>query len=196
MSEKYNKTEILENLSHIKALTNYETEYCKQTSGYFIIWGIIWIIVYITPILLPDAFTIGIVWAVSAVIGWGLTILNYYKHQSIEPTPLFLRTQLKFAWMGLLIIVSIFSSLIFIGLLPYSFDHFLFYLVLMIAIMYILLGIVLTKDIFLMGVWLSFVGVIAYKFFPESLNLIFAWIGGGSLLITGFILKRKGRKHE
>lgn len=48
-------------------------------------------------------------------------------------------------------ILSIFVFLIYSGLLPYTFDNFSFYIVLLVSIMYILLGIVLTREIFLWG---------------------------------------------
>lgn len=93
-------------------------------------------------------------------------------------------------------ILSIFVFLIYSGLLPYTFDNFSFYIVLLVSIMYILLGIVLTREIFFMGFWLSILGMITFSVFPDLLNIIFAFIGGGSLLLTGFILKRKGQGNE
>lgn len=47
-----------------------------------------------------------------------------------------------------------------------------------------------------MGFWLSILGMITFSVFPDLLNIIFAFIGGGSLLLTGFILKRKGQGNE
>lgn len=62
--------------------------------------------------------------------------------------------------------------------------------------MYLLLGIVLAKEIFIMGFWLSVLGVTTFLLFPSLMNIIFAFIGGGSLLLTGVILKRKGQGNE
>ncbi|NRF06973.1 hypothetical protein HRF57_19320 [Bacillus safensis] len=47
-----------------------------------------------------------------------------------------------------------------------------------------------------MGFWLSVLGVTTFLLFPSLMNIIFAFIGGGSLLLTGVILKRKGQGNE
>ncbi|HDR3653022.1 hypothetical protein COC45_09735 [Bacillus cereus] len=195
-NQKYNTSEILENLSHIKTITRYKTEYCKQTSTYFIIWGFIWIVAYTITLLNFNPFTIGVAWFLLGVIGWIITLAIYFKQKKMNPMPLFLRNQLKYTWLGLIMILSIFVFLIYSGLLPYTFDNFSFYIVLLVSIMYILLGIVLTREIFFMGFWLSILGMITFSVFPDLLNIIFAFIGGGSLLLTGFILKRKGQGNE
>lgn len=194
--QNYTRSEILENLSHIKTVTNYQTEYCNQTSIYFIVWGIIWMIAYPMPSFDLSAFSIGVSWFTLGIVGWAITLTIYMKQCKTDPLPLFLRAQLRYAWIGLFIILGVFLFLIYSNLLPYTFENILFYIVLVVSIMYLLLGIVLTKEIFFMGVWLSVLGMIAFLFFPNVMNIIFAVIGGGSLVLTGLILKRKGHGNE
>ncbi|MDQ0177140.1 hypothetical protein [Bacillus chungangensis] len=197
MSEqKYTRSEILENLSHIKTLTNYKTEYCKQSSVYFIVWGIISMIAYPMSSFSLSSFTIGVSWFTLGMIGWAITLTIYFKQDKTDPLPLFLRTQLRYTSIALFVILAVFLFLIYSGLLPYTFENILFYIVLLVSIMYLLLGIVLTKEIFFMGVWLSILGMITFFFFPNVMNIIFAVIGGGSLVLTGLILKRKGHGNE
>lgn len=195
-NKEYATSEIFENLSHIKTITNYKAEYCKQTSVYFIIWGFIWIIGYSVPLLFSDSITVGFFWFILGIIGWIITLTTYFKQKKVMPMPLFLRTQLQYAWLGLVIILGIFIFLIYFGLLPYTLNNLSFYIVLLVSIMYILLGIVLAKEIFIMGFWLSILGLTTFSIFPSSMNIIFALIGGGSLLLTGVILKRKGHGNE
>lgn len=197
MSEqKYTTSEILENLSHVKAITNSKTEYSKQTSVYFIIWGLIWIIAYTILLLEFSSFTIGLYWSILGAAGWVITVITYLKQEKVNPMPLFLRAQFKYAWLAIIMFIVIFVFLIYSGLLLYRIDYLSFYSVLLVSIMYILLGIVLTKEIFMMGFWLSILGMITFSLFPNFMNIIFAVIGGGSLLLTGFILKRKGQGNE
>lgn len=194
--QKYTTLEILENLSHIKTITNYKTEYCKQTSTYFIIWGFIWIVAYTITLLNFDPFTIGVAWLLLGIIGWIITLTTYFKQKKVNPMPLFLKNQLKYIWLGLIMFLGIFVFLIYSGLLLYTFNNLSFYIVLLVSIMYMLLGTVLTKEIFFMGFWLSILGMITFSVFPGLMNIIFAFIGGGSLLLTGLILKRKGQGNE
>ncbi|UXO89777.1 MULTISPECIES: hypothetical protein [Bacillus] len=195
-NEKLNNSEILENLSHIKTITNYKTEYCKQTSIYFIIWGLIWIMGYSIPLLFANSIATGVFWLILGIAGWVITLTTYFKQKKMIPMPLFLRTQLQYTWLGLGIILGIFIFLICVGLLPYTLKNLPFYVVLLVSIMYLLLGIVLAKEIFIMGFWLSVLGVTTFLLFPSLMNIIFAFIGGGSLLLTGVILKRKGQGNE
>lgn len=52
------------------------------------------------------------------------------------------------------------------------------------------------KRDFVMGFWLSILGMLTFCLFPDAMNIVFAFIGGGSLLLTGMILKRKGQGNE
>ncbi len=196
MDRRTTTSEILENLSHIKTITNYKTEYCKQTSTYFIIWGCIWIIAFSLTLTNLDSFSIGIIWGILGIMGGIITLVTYFKQEKSDPMPLFLRTQLKYAWFGIFMILGIFIFLISSNLLSNTFNSISMYMVLLVSIMYILLGIVLTKEIFLMGFWLIILGIITFSVFPDTMNIIFAFIGGGSLLLTGVILKRKGQGNE
>lgn len=196
LNEKHDNSEIFENLSHIKTITNYKTEYCKQTSIYFIIWGLIWIIGYSIPLLFTHLITIGLFWLILGIVGWVITLTIYFKQKKMIPMPLFLKIQLQYTWLGFGVILGIFIFLIYAGLLPYTLNNLPFYIVLLVSIMYILLGIVLAKEIFVMGVWLSLLGVTTFFISPSLTNIIFSFIGGGSLLLTGVILKRKGQGNE
>lgn len=195
-NEKYATSEIFENLSHIKTITNYKTEYCKQTSVYFIIWGFIWIIGYAVSLMFSDSITKGFFWFILGIIGWVITLTTYFKQKEVMPMPLFLRIQMQYAWLGLVIILGIFIFMIYFGLLSYTLNNLFFYIVILVSIMYILLGIVLAKEIFIMGFWLSILGLTTFSIFPGVMDIIFALIGGGSLLLTGVILKRKGHGNE
>ncbi|MEC1338926.1 hypothetical protein P9D25_14840 [Bacillus velezensis] len=195
-NQNFRETEIAENLSHIKVLTNYKTEYSRQTSPYFIIWGCIWIIAYSVSLCKVPSVVLACVWFILAIVGWILTLKTYLKQKQFDPMPTFLKNQLKYAWIGFSFMVFIFVFLILMGLLPRTGEFLSFLIVLMVSIKYIFLGIVLTKEIFVMGFWLSILGMLTFCLFPEAMNIVFAFIGGGSLLLTGMILKRKGQGNE
>lgn len=47
-----------------------------------------------------------------------------------------------------------------------------------------------------MGLWLIVLGTATYLFLLDYMYIIFAIIGGGSLLFTGILLKRKEIHYE
>lgn len=189
MDNKDIDSEIIENLLYIKTITNYKVEYCKQISSYFLIWGLIWIIDYLIIILFTDAYVIGFLVCILGVIGWIISLIMYSKQKKMLLLPLFLRIQLRYAWLG---IFTIFGIMVFFTILSFTLNHLFFYTVIWVSIMYIILGIVLAKEIFFMGIWLAFFGVATFSIFPSLMNIVLTFIGGGSLLLMGFILRRKG----
>ncbi len=124
-NQNFRESEIAENLSHIKVLTNYKTEHSRQTSPYFIIWGCIWIIAYSVSLFKVPSVVLACVWFVLAVLGWILTLKTYLKQKQSDPMPTFLKNQLKCAWFGFILMVSIFVFLILMELLPRTGEFFI-----------------------------------------------------------------------
>lgn len=190
-----NKEEIIENLSHIKTLINHKQDYGKQASPYFIVWGFIWIIGFLISST-GSMSTINTAWILLAIVGWLFSGIIYLRQKRNFPMPKFLNNQFRMLWIGFMFIFYIFVFLIGSKLLPLSFHHLALYSFLLISILYILLGIVLTRTIFYVGLWLVVLGTATYSFLSDYMYIIFAILGGGCLLLTGILLNRKGIKNE
>ncbi|WP_111291513.1 hypothetical protein [Bacillus safensis] len=189
------KEEIIENLSHINTLINHKQVYGKQSAPYFIVWGCIWIIGF----LISSTGAISIIqltWISLGIIGWLFSGIIFLKQKKLDPMPKFLKNQFRMVWLGFMFIIYIVVFLIGSNLLPLSFHYLSLYSFLLVSILYILLGIVLTRIIFLMGLWLVILGTVTYSFFLDYMYVIFAILGGGCLLLTGILFNRKGIKNE
>lgn len=189
------KEEVIENLSHIKTLMNHKQDYGKQAAPYFIVWGCIWIIGFLISSS-GSMSVINMTWILLAIVGWLFSGIIFLRQKRNYPMPKFLDNQFKMLWIGFLFIFYIFVFLIGFKLLPLSFHHLALYNFLLISILYILLGIVLTRTIFFMGLWLIVLGTATYSFLSDYMYIIFAILGGGCLLLTGISLYRKGIKNE
>lgn len=187
--------EIIENLSHIKTLINHKQDYGKQAAPYFIVWGCVWIIGFLISST-GSMSVINMTWILLAIVGWLFSGIIFLRQKRNYPMPKFLDNQFKMLWIGFLFIFYIFVFLIGSKLLPLSFHHLALYSFLLISILYILLGIVLTRTIFFMGLWLIVLGTATYSFLSDYMYIIFAILGGGCLLLTGILLNRKGIKNE
>lgn len=185
------KEEIIENLHHIKTLINHKQNYGKQAAPYFIVWGCIWIIGFLISAT-GSISVINMTWILLAIVGWLFSGITFLRQKKNYPMPKFLNNQFNMLWIGFLFILYLFVFLIGSNLLPLSFHHLTLYSFLLISILYILLGIVLTRTIFFMGLWLIVLGTATYSFLSDYMYIIFAILGGGCLLLTGIFLNRKG----
>ena len=170
-NQNFRESEIAENLSHIKVLTNYKTEYSRQTSPYFIIWGCIWIIAYSVSLCKVPSVVLACVWFILAIVGWILTLKTYLKQKQFDPMPTFLKNQLKYAWIGFILVICILFS-DFNGVIAANrrisivFDRFngVYYV-------HILRHRVNKRD-FVMGFWLSILGMLTFCLFPDAMNIV------------------------
>lgn len=188
------REEALEHLAHIKTLTVQTKRYGKQTAPYLITWGIIWVVGYSVAAMEWYAL-IGWVWFCLAIIGGMATFTIIVKQKRADPMPAFLSRQMGMAWGAFYIIVGMFAFLIGMGFLEFTNELIGFYPVLLVAIMYLLLGVVIGKEIFFMGIWLGVLSAATAVWFMPYSSLIFAIIGGGSMIATGLMFLREGRQN-
>ncbi|MEH6944238.1 hypothetical protein [Bacillus sp. JJ722] len=187
--------EITENLAHIKALTKHKQSFVKFTSPYFILWGFIWVVAFSVTELGITKLTIGI-WVGLTLIGWIFTLITFINQKNKSPIPIFLGKQLKMVWIAILFLAVMFSFLISNELLVLSIQNMALYIFLLTSFMYLLLGIVLAKELFYMGTSLGILGIFTYQFFLDYIFIIFSVVGGGCLVLTGILMKYKGKQDE
>lgn len=189
------QAEMKENLSYLKVLTKPKQSFAKLTSPYFIIWGLIWVLAFSFMELGVSKVTI-YTWLGLTLLGWIFTIVIFTNQRNKSPLPLFFRQQLKMVWIAVFFLAIVLAFLISTELLVLSLHSFALYIFLSTSLMYVFLGIVLTKELFYMGLWLGVLGAFTYQFFLEHIFMIFSLVGGGCLIITGILMKYKGNKDE
>lgn len=184
-------TEALEYLAYIKSITDHKKRYGKQTAPYLLIWGCVWLIGY--GVNYFNLSSLGYwSWISLSVLGWIGTIVVLFKQGSDEQLPNYIKEQTKYISASFIGIFLMFAFLINTGLLEYSQYLLGFYTVLLVSIMYILLGVLIGKEVFLIGIWLGVLSIATYTWFPEFMNPIFALLGGGSMIVSGAILIKRG----
>lgn len=182
--------EAVENLAHIKMITSLQKkDYGKKTGPYFIIWGILWFIGFSFNSL-SVSFNSFWIWLVLSIVGWGFTIFTWFRQEKKTPMPSFIQNQMVFMWVAFGIIFSIFLFLVVTGLLNFNLSLISLYMIILVVIMYALLSIVFGKEILFMSIWLAVLSGSAFLWFTEFLNIIYAILGGGSMVIIGLLLKR------
>lgn len=187
--------EIAEHLSHIKTITSQKREYGKQTGPFLVIWGIIWMIGFLMSIT-NWQLVIPWTWVILGIIGWLFTFILYFKQEKNEPLPTLLRTQLQMILIGCAFLLAIFSFLIISNILPFSFSLVFFYMTLLISIMYIFLSAIFGKELSVIGIWVGIITMVTFTWFPSYSQIIYATIGGGSLILSGLWLINRGRENE
>lgn len=187
--------EIAEHLSYIKTVTIQKKSYGKQTGPFLVLWGIIWVIGFLITITEQSSIILWS-WIILGLVGWLLTFVLYFKQEKNEGVPTLLRNQLRMVLIGCAFVLIVFLFLITSNILPVSFHLMFFYMTLLISIMYVFLGSVFGKELSYIGIWIGILSMITLTWFPLYSTIIYAIIGGGSLILSGVWLVRWGKDHE
>lgn len=184
-----------DDLNYIKHLTVQTRNSASETSPYFIIWGIAWIIGYGS-----EALGFGDIlhwtWMTLGIVGMTLTIYTSVRQTKANPLPKVVDRQLTFGFIGFSITTLLVVTLIITGFLQFQVEYIGLYSIIVVSILYMFIGIALGKEIFLMGIWFAIIAAGNAFLFPPYHPALTAIIGGGSLLFTGWMLKRWGQINE
>ncbi|SDC59786.1 hypothetical protein [Shouchella lonarensis] len=188
--------EALEQLAHIRTVTAEKRQYGYHISPYFLLWGIIWLIAFTLPALFPISQPVsGMIWTGLSISGWVVSFIAPWERQRRPLFPRLLVIQMRFVWTAWFSIVAVFAFLVAFGALALSFSLLSLYAVLLVAMMYLLLAVVLGREIFFMGMWLLVLAVVTATLLFKAMPLIFGVIGGGSFIVVGLFLRHKGKSH-
>lgn len=178
--------QIQENLEYLSLITAKNRYYASEVGPYFILWGLVWLIGF-------GCAAFGFGYAIFSLLSFAGFIVNFYlikKQEKEDKIPTFIMKQFGKVGISFVAIVTIFIVLLSTGFLTFSSIHLGLYSVFIIGILYMLFGVIFGREMFLMGIWLSFIGTVTSFWFIEYSPIVFAIFGGGSLIGTGVILKR------
>jgi hypothetical protein len=182
------RLQALDDLAYIKRLTVQTRNSAAEADPYFNVWGIVWIIGF-------GSETIGLydylhwIWLVLSIAGMGMTVYISIRHSKKNPLPAVVDRQLIMSFYGFTTITGLVVVLIAVGFLQFSVEHIGLYAVILVAILYLFMGIVLGKALFYMGLWFAVLAAGNAILFPPYHAAVMAVLGGGSFLLTGWILK-------
>lgn len=189
------RKDALDHLSYLKVVTRQKMAYGRQTAPYFIVWGTIWFIGYGIEGIGLYAL-LNTVWAVLGLIGLIMTIWLVIRQSKNDPIPSFFGRQMVKIWGVFLTIIALCVLLIGRDLLMFNYQLLSLYSVFLVSIMHMLLGVVISREMYIMGIWLAILGAITAVWFSDFSGIIFAIIGGGSMVVSGILLLRRSECNE
>lgn len=179
--------EALDQVAYMRRLVERSRIKVSEFGPWFILWGVLWMVGYLGAEWLP-APARNWVWPGVYFAGFGLSFLSGARHQAAGGTaPDLLR---KLGWISLALLGGSIA-------LPFLFfaapeQHIVnAYYPFVIGLIYIANGIFLGREVVAIGGWLVVAGAAAV-WIPAPWQAIFlAVAGGGSLILTGLLLRRQ-----
>lgn len=183
------KSEALDQLDYLKEIIKNTKLTAIDGYPYMILWGLIWIIGYISTIWLSD-----FVWMILSTLG-GLTsavIGIKWPWKKNADTRLLIKLFLQ---SGVVILVFIFYPLFLSSTSEFYTNSFSFWPILL-AVIYILWGIMIGKEMIIIGVFLIITSLIGMNFTGNLQNLWYAITCGGTLTSFGIYCRAMVKKNE
>lgn len=178
----------LDQITYLQELINQTRLRAADGYPYFLLWGLLWIAGYMASILWSH-----LVWAGILVAGGLVSVVIGFKMKKNLPAPPLLK---KIGWVMLVLFVYIaflFGRLLLVTDDPQIIISFWPF---HIGLLYILAGIFIGRPMIIIGCWLILAAV-AGLWLPLPWQQI--WLaagGGGSLLLTGLIMRKQVIKDE
>ena len=180
--------EALDQITYLQELITQTRLRAADGYPYFLLWGVLWILGYISSIWLSH-----LVWLVIGPVGGVLSIVPRFTRKKGQSAPPLLK---KLGW--LMMILFLYVGFLFYQLLAISQSIQLLnsYWPFHIGLLYIAAGIFVGRQIILIGGWLILVALIGISL-PFPFQAIWLAVsGGGGLLFTGFFFRKHVIKDE
>lgn len=180
--------EALEQIAYMRRLVDQSRITMSGFGPYFILWGLLWIVGYLGALWFPGGVR-NYVWPAVYVIGFGASFWPalWRGARSSGPAPALFK---KLNWLSLILLAG-FLALPFIFFRKPDQHTVNAYYPFVIGLIYVAQGIFYGHAIIAIGAWLMAAGI-ASMWMPLPLQSQFlALAGGGSLILTGLVLRRK-----
>lgn len=177
--------EALDQIAFIKDILKRTRLSSAEGYPYYILWGVIWIVGYISSIWIPPY-----IWTGLCLIGGVGSYLIGRMHKW-KATDMKLLKKL-----GLQSLILLVASFAIFALLVYSGQYGMIYALwpFEIGIIYMVVGVFMGKDLFGIGVGIT-LAALASLFIPAPFHFVWmALVGGGGLLLTGIIFRNQVKK--
>lgn len=186
--------EALEQIAYMRRLVDDSRVKLSGFGPYFILWGVLWIVGYLGALWFPGGMR-DYVWPAVYLIGLGASFWPALRRGagSGSPAPALFK---KLSWLSLVLLVG-FLALPFIFFAnpnhPYQPSQHTVnaYYPFVIGLIYVAQGIFYGRAIVATGAWLMVAGVVSLWMPWPLQNQFLALAGGGSLILTGLVLRRQ-----
>ena len=170
-------------LSEIEAAeTRSRTAYGYLIGGsYLILWGIIWVVCYSLVDFRPKS--VSMIWLVGCAIGVAVSvILGWRRGERAE----------RRGWRAFVPATGyvVFAFLLLNILRPRSVEDSSIAVALIVSLAYVQIGVHLGDRLVLIGAGLAALSLAGYFWIPLHFHLYMAFVGGGSMILAGFWLRR------
>lgn len=181
----------LQDIEFIKQFITRNQEKLDQSPPYLFIWGMYMVLGFLgmqfSLKLWPMWF-----WPCGAVIGGVFSAIIGMKQSR--------RTGVReggaYGWMFWLPFAMVFVIGFFMmaaDIVRMEFASILW--LMLIGLSYVCLGMLLGKGPIILGIWFIALGTLTRMFFLEYQFMIFGLLGGGSIVVTGFILQQRRKRY-
>lgn len=188
------ENEAIERLDFLKQLVEDARVRISDSYPIFIVWGIVWIVGYAGSVLLPADYQAW-VWPTILPLAFAAMLMDgvlgrrrgRYMYPSTPLTKNLFRMNLLMALVTFFFIPNLVAEV--------SERDQMHYIPFMIGFTYLLNGLFVGRELIWIGAWIA-IAAFAASFMPFDLASIWmAAAGGGSLVATGWMLRR-GFKNE
>lgn len=175
----------LRDVDRVAALAQRSGAY-RQTAPYLQLWGAVWAIGYVAPLLFPD-ISEGLIWGVLDTAGAaGSLILANRARRNENPAE---RGKKLVACIGAMVLFVLFLIATFTVLPPATIAQVRVYPGLVLGLAYGLVGVFWLPRFLIMATLVPIAGLLAYFLHPESLPWVMALAGGGSISVCGLWMR-------
>jgi hypothetical protein len=179
--------EALANIAYMRGLLEQTRGRVADGYGFFLLWGAVWAAGYLLTAFV-SASNSKIVWVSLVVLGavgsaWLGTRMP--KDHWVAPS-----LGARLAWMNLVLVGAIIGAPFLLGANS-SFATSVAYIPAAVGVTYVLNGLFVGREMILIGAWLVVAAVASLPMAPNVQSVWMAIAGGGSLILTGLLLRRQ-----
>lgn len=180
--------EALEQIAYMRRLVDQSRITMSGFGAYFILWGVLWIVGYLGALWFPGGMR-EYVWPAVYLIGFGASFWPALRRGagSGSPAPALFK---KLSWLSLILLAG-FLAIPFVFFTKPDQHTVNAYYPFVIGLIYVVQGIFYGGAIIAIGAWLMAAAVASMWIPAPTQSLFLALAGGGSLILTGLVLRRQ-----
>lgn len=182
----------LQDIAYMKRLIARNMSKLDRSPPYLFIWGT-YIMLGLVGMQVNDTVWPIWFWSVGAVIGGALSALAGIKQSRSAAV----QEGGSYGWMFWLpFVMVLLSGCLMMAMGIVEMDYAALFWMMLLGVSYVSLAPLAGKGTVILGIWFIVLSALTRLFFLDYQYLVLGLLGGGSIVVTGLLLKRRGRYHE